>query len=200
MVRKSAVIVVTNDLIKRSGYICVLVVILLVGLTNGQATAGQTYDPFEAAFAGNFYLTGDVGKSVLFMVAETGSGYEVEKLGAFTYTTSLFNNLALTPPGCGSGSSTGADGSAVLTFADGQLRLHRVSGTVCFSFPTIRVVEQWVIASGTGAYIGATGNLSRQLTGDVRFGTSVGSLSGTIRNKLALSYIKIFEKRLSMTW
>jgi hypothetical protein len=183
MINKSGFFVLASDLIKRSALICILVVILLIGVTNGQAVAEQTSDPFEATFTGNFYITVDVGKSGLFIVEETGSGNEVENLGSFTYTTSLLHNLALTPPGCGSGSSTGVDGSGISTFADGQLWLHRVSGITCFEFPTIRVEEQWVITSGTGAYTGATGKLSRNLIGDVRFGTSVGSLSGTIKQR-----------------
>lgn len=183
MINKSDFFVLFSDRIKRSAFIGILIVILLVGLTNGQAAAEQTSDPFDATFSGNFYITGDDGKSGLFIVEETGSGNEVANLGSFTYTTSLLHNLAVTPTGCGSGSSTGVDGSGIFTFADGQLRLHRVSGITCFEFPTIRVEEQWVIASGTGAYSGATGKLSRNLIGDVRFGTSVGSLSGTIKQK-----------------
>ncbi len=183
MISKRGFFVLASDLIKRSAFICILVVIHLIGVTNGLAVAEQTSDPFDATFTGKFYITGDVGKSGLFMVAETGSGNEVEKLGPFTYTTSLYNNLTLTPPGCGSGSSTGVDGSGILTFADGQLWLHRVSGITCFEFPTIRVEEEWVITSGTGAYTGTTGKLSLNLIGDVRFGTSIGSLSGTIKLK-----------------
>lgn len=183
MINKSVFLMLASDLIKRSAFICLLVVTLLIGDINGQASAAQASDPFNATFTGNFSITGDVGKSVLFMVVESGSGNETEKLGAFTYSTSLLHNLALTPSGCGSGSSTGVDGSGILTFTDGQLRLHRVSGITCFAFPTIQVEEQWVITSGTGAYTGATGKLSRNLVGDVRFGTSVGSFNGTITQK-----------------
>jgi hypothetical protein len=136
--------------------------------------------PFEANFKGSFRLAGDVGKSVLFMVEEAGSGQE-QALGNFSYSASLLQNLARIPPGCGPDSSTGVDGSAVLSFADGEINLKRTSGTVCFDFPYINVEEKWIIASGTGSYIGATGKLSRQLTGDVRFGTTVGKLSGAIK-------------------
>jgi hypothetical protein len=183
MLNKSDFFVLASDLIKRSAFICILVVILLIGVTNGQAVAKQTSDPFEATFTGNFFITADIGKSALFIVEETGSGTEIGQLGSFTYTTYVPQNVMLTPSGCASGSSTGIDGSGILTFADGTLRLHRVSGISCFAFPTIRVEEQWVIASGTGAYTGATGKLTRNLIGDVRFGTSGGSLSGSIKKK-----------------
>lgn len=178
---KNSVILNLADLKRISGLISILVVVMLISLTAPQATAKQTTNPFAATFTGNFEITGDVGESGLFIVEESGSGNEQEKLGAFTYTTSVLQNLARTPPGCGRNSSTGVDGSAVLTFADGQLKLQRISGIVCFSFPTIRVEDHWVIASGTGNYVGTTGTLSRELDGDVRFGTAVGTIIGAIK-------------------
>jgi hypothetical protein len=166
----------------RLGLIALLVVVMLVGLTATHAAAEPASNPFEAAFTGIFEITGDVGESGLFVVVEAGSGAEQTGFGAFTYRTSVFQNLARLPAGCGRNSSTGVDGSAVLTFADGQLALHRTSGTVCFAFPTIRVEEEWVVASGTGDLIGVTGRLSREFVGDVRFGTAVGTVRGVIRH------------------
>ncbi len=139
---------------------------------------------FVATFpltVGDFWIAGDVGKSVLFIVEESGDGNE-QTFGDFAYEASLLHNLARKPPGSSDpNSSTAVGGSAVLTFADGQIRLKRISGTAIFLFPTITVEEQWVIASGTGNYVGATGKLSRQFVGDVRFGTVAdGTLEGTI--------------------
>jgi hypothetical protein len=156
-----------------------MVAVLLLALSAPQASAGQDANPFEAGFAGKFAVTGDVGGSGIFVVAEAGGGSEAA-LGEFTYTGSVFQSQARAPAGCGGGSSTGVDGAAVLTFADGELRLKRTAGTSCFAFPTIHVEEQWVIASGTGNYVGAIGKLSRALVGDVRFGTATGMLSGSI--------------------
>jgi hypothetical protein len=178
---KNGVILNPIDLRWRPGLIAMLVVALLLGLTARQAAATPQSQPFEAVFSGIFAITGDVGHSGLFRVEESGSGIEQGELGAFSYTTALLQNSAHIPPGCGSGSSTGVDGSSVLKFADGDLRLQRTSGTACFAFPTVQIEERWVIASGTGAYIGASGELSRELVGDVRYGTSAGTLSGTIR-------------------
>jgi hypothetical protein len=145
------------------------------------ATAAQpNAADFSASFSGTFQITGDVGNSGLFIVEESGSGSE-QTLGAFSYETRLMHNLARRPPGCGPGSSTGTGGSASLTFADGVLRLERKSGAVCFAFPFINVEEEWVIASGTGAYAGVTGKFTRRLTGDVRFGTATGSIDGEVK-------------------
>lgn len=170
------------DFRRRLGLMALLVAVMLIGLTATQAAAKPTSNAFEAAFMGVFEITGDIGGSGLFVVEETGSGIEQTELGAFAYTTSVFQNLARVPAGCGRNSSTGVGGSAVLTFAGGQLRLHRTSGAVCFSFPTIRVEEEWVIASGTGDYVGATGKLSREFVGDVRFGAAAGTIRGVIRH------------------
>jgi hypothetical protein len=156
--------------------------VLLLALSAPPASAGQDASPFEARFAGEFAVTEDVGGSGIFVVEEVGSGAEAA-LGEFTYTGSVFQSQARAPAGCGGGSSTGVDGAAVLSFADGDLRLQRTAGTSCFAFPTIHVEEQWVIASGTGNYVGATGKLSRELDGNVRLGTAVGTLSGSIRLK-----------------
>jgi hypothetical protein len=154
----------------------ILAVFLLVSL----AAASRTSSLFEATFTGDFWVAEDVGKSVLFIVEEAGNGYE-QTFGDFTYETSLLHNLARIPQGCGPNSSTGVDGLAVLTLTDGQIRLKRISGTACFVFPTIFIEEQWVIASGTGNHVGATGKLSRQLEGDVLSGTAVGTINGTIK-------------------
>ncbi len=156
-----------------------LAVCLLMGLVAPQAAAMQTSSSFDAAFAGSFQISGDVGNSSLFIVQEAGSGDE-RTFGDFTYSASLFQNLARVPAGCGPSSSTGVGGFAVLNFADGEINLRRVSGTVCFAFPIISVEESWMIASGTGSYVGATGKLSRQLKGNVIRGTTSGTINGVI--------------------
>jgi hypothetical protein len=153
---------------------------LALGLASGQVTAKPDLMPFEASFAGTFSVAGDVGRSVLFVVQESGTG-TTQASAAFNYTSSVLQNLARTPPGCGPSSSTGVDGFAVLSFGDGELTLKRIAGTSCFAFPNITVEEQWIIGGGTGAYAGATGALWRRMTGDVRFGSASGSLTGAIR-------------------
>ncbi|MCK6623771.1 MAG: hypothetical protein DPW09_19205 [Anaerolineae bacterium] len=160
--------------------VTILMMLVLGGVAARPATAQPSAGPFEANFTGEFWIAGDVGKSVLFIVEETGSGQE-QALGNFSYAASLRQNLARTPPGCGPNSSTGVDGSAVLSFADGEITLKRTSGTVCFAFPFINVEENWVITSGTGSYTGTTGQVSRQLAGDVRSGTTEGTISGVIK-------------------
>jgi hypothetical protein len=159
--------------------VTILMMLVLGGIAAQPVEAQPNTGPFEANFRGKFWVVDDVGKSVLFIVEEAGSGQE-QALGNFSYAASLPQNLARTPPGCGPNSSTGVDGSAILSFADGEITLKRTFGTVCFAFPLINVEENWVITSGTGSYIGATGKLSRQLAGDVRFGTTVGTISGAI--------------------
>jgi hypothetical protein len=160
----------------------VLAVFLLVSLVFPQPAAGKTSSLFEATLTGDFGITGDVGGSPLFIVEESGTGNE-KILGAFTFESYLTHNLARVPPGCGPNSSTGVGGSSVLTFVDGsgQLKLKRISGTACFSFPFVTAEEEWVISSGTGNYVGASGKLSRQYVADVRSWIAVGPLSGTIK-------------------
>jgi hypothetical protein len=156
--------------------------ILLVSLSAQQTAAHPAFAAFDADIYGFFAVSGANGESPLFVVQESGSGYETT-LGDFTYTTYLLHNLARIPKGCGPDSSTAVDGIGVFTFADGQMRLERVSGTACFEFPNIVLEEDWRIASGTGAYIGATGKLVRTYDGDVRTGAGVGAFNGSIRMK-----------------
>lgn len=153
---------------------------LLASLAALPAMAKQTTSPFEANFTGVFEITGDAGKSVVFILEESGAGSE-QTLGAFTYTTSLMNSVARRPPGCGPGSSTSVNGKAVLTFGDGEIWLKLTSGTACFLFPIVTVEDSWVITSGTGNYVGATGKLSRTLDGNVISGIAVGDFDGTIK-------------------
>lgn len=154
---------------------------LAFGLISGQVVARPDLMPFEATFAGTFSVAGDVGRSVLFAVHKSGTG-STQASAAFSYTASVLQNPARTPPDCGPSSSTGVDGFAVLSFADGELTLKRIAGTSCFAFPHTTVEEQWLVGSGRGAYAGATGALWRRMAGDVRFGTASGSLSGALRS------------------
>ena len=149
---------------------------------SGVATAEQTVMPFNAEIAGSFAVTGGVGDSPLFVVEESGAGEETT-LGAFTYTTYLLHNLARVPRICEFDywSSSGVDGFGVLTFAVGQLRLERVSGTSCFDAPLISIDERWRIASGTGLFVGATGKLTRSYDGSVVTGLGEGVFTGTIK-------------------
>jgi len=162
-----------------------LIVLLVVGIVvcipTRQLLAQQYWRSVDATFTGMFEIVGDIGQSGLFEVEEAGSGVEQAGWGTFTYTASVRHNLARAPVSCGSNSSTGVGGSAVLTFASGQVWLHRSSGAACFLFPTIQVTEEWIIAGGTGDYLGATGNLVREFSGDVRNGATTGSLQGVIR-------------------
>lgn len=145
------------------------------------AVGGDAF-PFDAGIDGQFEVTEFIGDSPLFVVEESGVGYE-PTLGAFTYTTYLFHNLARVPDDddCGTFSSTAVGGSGVLNFADGQMRLQRVSGTACLMSSIIVLEEWWRIASGTGAYVGATGSLIREFYGDVPSGLGQGTIQGTIR-------------------
>ena len=160
------------------GVVSFLAVCLLVSVAP-QAAERPRSDRFEATLKGSFALVGNDDRSVLFVVAESGSG-KGQTSGAFTYAASVLQNLARIPRGCDPGSSTGVDGFAVLTFDDGQIVLKRISGSACFAFPTIHIEERWKIVSGTGIYVEATGKLSRQLDGDVTIGMVVGTMSGTI--------------------
>ena len=166
------------------GVVSFLAVCFLAGPATPQATERPPSDSqrFEATFSGSFGVVGDDERAVLFLVAESGKGEQTSKPTSrtFTYAASVLQNLARIPRGCGPNSSTGVDGFAVLTFVDGQIVLKRISGSACFAFPTIHVEERWRIVSGTGAYVGAEGKLSRQLDGDVRFGTVAGTMSGSI--------------------
>ncbi len=148
--------------------------------TPSPAAAKPDSTAFSATVAGTFSIAGDVGKSVLFAVQESGTGNAQATL-EFTYRLSVLQNLAKVPEGCGPSSSSAVEGFGVLSFTDGDLTLRRVAGTSCFAFPTITVEEQWVVSSGTGRYVGATGVLWRQMTGDVRFGSTSGILQGMIR-------------------
>jgi len=165
---------------KGLGVLAIVTAIFLVSLSAQQTTAHPVFATFDADIIGEFKVSGANGESPLFLVQESGTGYETT-LGGFTYTTYLLHNLARVPEGCGPDSSTAIDGFAVFTFADGQMRLERVSGTACFSFPIIELEEHWRIASGTGAYVSATGKLIRTYNGDVRYLSGTGDFSGSVK-------------------
>ena len=156
------------------------VIVALVGLSAQNTTAQPTFTTFDADIQGLFFVSGANGESPLFVVEESGTGYEL-MLGGFTFTTDLLHNMARAPEGCGPASSTDLGGFGIMTFPEGQLWLHRISGSACFNFPVIELDEQWRIASGTGAYLGATGKLVRTYVGDVISGTGSGTFSGTIK-------------------
>lgn len=162
------------------GALSTLAFVILLGLSVQQTTAHPAFTTFNASIEGFFFVSGANGESPLFVVEESGNGYE-PMLGGFTYTTDLLHNLARVPDGCGPDSSTGIDGFGMMTFVEGQIWLHRVSGSACFEFPVIELDEQWRIAGGTGAYVAATGKLARTFVGDVRTGTGSGTFSGTIK-------------------
>ena len=158
----------------------VLVAWLAWSAVPSRAATKPDWTAFSATLAGTFSIAGDVGKSVLFAVQESGTGNAQAAL-VFTYRLSVLQNLAHVPSGCGPSSSSAVDGFGVLSFTDGDVTLRRVAGTSCFAFPTINVEEQWVVSSGTGRYVGASGVLWRQMIGDVRFGSTSGSLQGMIK-------------------
>lgn len=158
--------------------LAVLVVLTLAGI----AIPATAHPPqrFDAATEGTFQIMDRPGhSSVLFDVDEDGEGQE-RAAGAFDYAGTVIQNLARIPEGCGQDSSTGVDGSMRLTFTDGELELRRSSGEACFAFPFISVTERWVVAGGTGAYRGASGELVRELVGDVRTGETTGTLVGAL--------------------
>ena len=152
--------------------------LLFAGPSSAQASPTSAV-AFNAAFSTSFALE-DVGRSDLFIVRESGGGAE-EARGPFTYTASVIQDLRRRPVGCGPNSSTGVTGSATLRFADGDLRLFRLSGEACFSFPFVTATEEWAATSGTGPYRGATGRLVREWVGDVRTLTATGGWTGEIR-------------------
>jgi hypothetical protein len=153
---------------------------LLLGSLGQPTTAHPAFTDFSADIDGMFMVSGANGESPLFVVEESGTGYETT-LGGFTYTTYLLHNLARVPEGCGFNSSTGVEGIGVFNFPDGQMRLERISSSSCFAFPLVVLEESWRIASGTGAYVGTTGKLVRTFTGDVRTGMGFGAFTGTIK-------------------
>lgn len=161
----------------------ILAIFLFLSFVVQPTSAKQASNPFVATISGNFWIAGSAGNSGIFFVEETGEGLEQNLEKTFTFTTSLFNDEYRIPPSCGPGSSTGVVGSGLITFDDGsgQIRLKLVSGTACFEFPIVTLDEQWVIASGTGNYVGVTGELSRQLYGNVIDGTFNGTFNGTIK-------------------
>jgi len=156
------------------------VIVILVSMSAQQTTAHPAFTTFDADIQGFFFVSGANGESPLFVVEESGTGYE-PMLGGFTYTTDLLHNMARAPEDCGPASSTDLGGFGIMTFAEGQLWLHRISGSACFNFPVIELEEQWRIAGGSGAYVAATGKLVRTYVGDVRTGTGSGTFSGTIK-------------------
>ncbi len=167
--------------LKRVFYLVSMIAMFsLVSLPVSQVMAKQEHISIEAEISGVFGVTGVIGESVLFIVEESGGGTE-PTLGSFNYSTFLMHNLAHAPPDCGPLSSTGIGGSASLVFANGSLRLKRTSGVACITGPTIRVEEHWVIASGTGEYIDASGSLSRVLDGFLPTGAADGKITGTLR-------------------
>ena len=162
------------------GALSTVAVVILVSLSAQPTTAHPIFTTFDAGIEGFFSVSGANGESPLFVVEESGTGYELT-LGGFTYATDLLHNMARAPDDCGPGSSTDLGGFGTMTFADGQMWLHRVSGSACFEFPFVELDEEWRIASGTGAYVGATGKLVRTYVGDVRTGMGSGAFSGTIK-------------------
>jgi hypothetical protein len=152
-------------------------------LMSGQSLAQPILISFEAGIDGIFWIPESIGESPLFVVEELATGEDLT-LGEFTFTSHLLHNLANVPPICDYEyfSSSGVDGFGFFDFSDGQLRLQRVSeSSACYDFPIISLDEHWRISSGTGAYSGATGKLTRTYDGDVRFGVGDGTFTGTIK-------------------
>jgi hypothetical protein len=149
-------------------------------LMSGQGIAQPTSIPFEAGIDGIFWIPESIGESPLFVVEELATGEE-STLGEFTFTSHLLHNLANVPSICTYEyfSSSGVDGFGFFDFSDGQLRLERVSASSCYDSGTITLSERWRIASGTGAYVGATGKLTRTYEGTA--GVGHGTFSGTIK-------------------
>ena len=160
----------------------ILAAVATTVLISGLTLAQPTVIPFDAEFDGIFWIPEWIGESPLFVVEELGDGEEAT-LGEFTFTSHLLHNLANVPPICEFDfySSSAVDGFGFFEFPDGQLRLERVSGSSCYDFPIITLDERWRIASGTGAYVGATGKLTRTYDGDVRTGVGDGEFTGSIK-------------------
>lgn len=134
--------------------------------------------PLDAPFEGSFAVSGS-DQSPVFTVTESGTGTDVGiPIGAFTYDLWVTQDLRRRPSGCGPNSSTGRQGLATLRFADGDLRLRRVTGDACFSFPFVMGTEEWVAVGGTRAYRTTTGRVSRTFQGDVRRGSVTGRWLG----------------------
>lgn len=156
-------------------------ILAVAAATTSASALAATSAPFDATFVGTFAVASTPGGSdPLFAVHESGSGDE-QRLGTFEYTTALKQNFARPPEGCGPFSSTGVGGSAVLTFPEGQIRLHRSASATCFSFPLIENTDRWVIGGGSGRFRGASGTLTRTFTGNETTGGSTGTFSGTLR-------------------
>ena len=108
------------------GLLSAAAVIVVISLSAQQTTAKPVFTTFDADIQGFFFVSGANGESPLFVVEESGTGYEL-MLGGFTYTTDLLHNMARAPDGCGPGSSTDLGGFGIMTFAEGELWLHRIS-------------------------------------------------------------------------
>ena len=149
-------------------------------LMSGPSMAQPARVSFEADINGIFWIPESIGESPLFVVEELATGEE-SNLGEFTFTSHLLHNLANVPPICEYEffSSSGVDGFGFFDFSDGQMRLERVSGSACYDSGTITLNERWRIVSGTGAYVGATGKLTRTYEGTA--GVGQGTFSGTIK-------------------
>lgn len=132
----------------------------------------------DATFAGSFHVSS--GGPGTFQVKERASGSDAT-LGGFSHTVSVRQSPSEPPSQCPTqGSSTGQDGSATITFADGKLSLELLSGAACLAFPTIDVTETWEVAGGTGRYAAADGQLDRTVHGDVRTGAATGTWRGAV--------------------
>ncbi len=158
--------------------LAVCATVLLANPTSAQSIPLST-TAFDATFSAAFAVA-DVGRSDLFIVRESGNGEE-ERQGTFTYTSAVIQDLRRLPAGCGPNSSRGVTGSATLSFVNGDLRLFRLSGDACFSFPFVEASEAWVATGGTGSYRGATGHLAREFVGDVTTLTATGAWTGELR-------------------
>ena len=166
---------------KKSIVLVLVFLMLVVAAAAASANSKPEIIDFDAAINGSFQITRRVGDvSVLIVIEEEGTGIE-GTLGTFDFTSYLFHDDNRPRDGCGPLSTTGVDGSATLTFADGDLRLKRTSAETCFVYPNITVKSEWRIASGTGRYKGATGSLEKNFVGTLPSYTGTGTLIGNIK-------------------
>jgi hypothetical protein len=154
--------------------VLIFAVLLIFRLNVTDAFDNNKFIDFVAYHDGEFTPgpgPGGPDRSPLFTVLEWAEGTAGE-FGDFIFVSSLKQNTARVPSWCDSGiGNSGVEGSAVMIFEDGQMRLKRKSGQACVYLspsPIVINVEQWVVvAGGTGRYHKATGKLTREVTGSL---------------------------------
>jgi hypothetical protein len=144
-----------------------------------------TSQPLDAAYSGGFAVVGAPGSTnpfdtPIFEGRTWGRGTE-STLGALSYLENALQNLQRSWNGCSGDAFGGSSGEETLTFAAGTLTLRRYASQDCVTFPIVADTDHFHVASGTGPFAGASGDLTSTWTGYEPTGTAQGTLTGTLR-------------------